>query len=233
MKKILIAFTLVLSLVSVVVAVQDLDDQQQSNHLIQEDFQESVDSLEDGYGKFQYSSTNEGEAHVADGKLFMDGDHPDGDQLLFITSQSAIGEDQFPRKVELTAQVGSKERGNTGAWHVGIFIGNVKLVLHPGFAGGGVRVETIDEHKRLLKLGALPFKPADGVLYELKLKVIKLESGCLLQVTIRDPASDATLKGKLRVMEEDLGEFNRIGLARSGRPGADAMFGSLKIQLDR
>lgn len=231
MKRLFVALLSVFLLNSIEASAQELDTEQ-SRISIDEDFSTPADSLTDGYGKFEYSSTNSGGAQVADGRLVIEGNHREGDQLFFLPSQVAIGEDQFPGKVKLTVLAGSKERGGEGAWHLGIFIGNVKLVVHPGFRGGSVRLETVDEHRPLIETVALPYTPKVGVLYELSLVVLKIKSGCLVQLAIKNPETQETFKKNFKIAANDLGPIDRVGIGRSGRTGSDAIFKSLKIEID-
>ena len=205
--------------------------QSQDNKSIEEDFSQDAESIVDGYGELEYTEDNGGPAKVVDGKLVIDGNNREGDQHLFITSQQLIDENQWTRKVEVRSMLGSRAAGNSGAWHLGIYVGNVKALFHPGVMGGAFRIETVDGHKALLGNTSMQFDPTDGALYEMAMSVVKTESGAFIKVTVRDPGSDSTFVQKLKVSNEDLGEFNRIGLIRSGRTGADAVFDSLNIEV--
>ncbi len=114
-------------------------------NMLEESFARDAKSLADGYGRFLYEADNNGRASVVDGQLLIDGDNPEGDQRVYITSQRMIGRTEWPRTIEVRAKLGGKA-GNNFGWHMGLSVGRVKVLFHPGLGGGGFRAETTDEH---------------------------------------------------------------------------------------
>lgn len=199
---------------------------------LHETFSRPAKSLAKGYGDFSYDADNGGGASVVNGRLLIDGDNDEGDQRFFITSQRMIGHGQWPRKLQVRAKLGGKEGNNVG-WHVGVSIGRVKVLFHPGFRGGAFRAETTDTHEPLFPNEDLGFTPATGAMHEMRLQVTKTEDGARFQVTVHDGNSNTQFNRTFTATNAQLGPFNRIGLERSGRRGAPATFDSLSIQLGR
>jgi hypothetical protein len=197
---------------------------------LHETFSRPAKSLAKGYGDFLYEADNGGGASVVDGRLLLHGDNDEGDQRLFITSQRMIGRRQWPRSLQVRAKLGGKEGNNVG-WHVGVSIGRVKVLFHPGFRGGAFRAETTDTHEPLFPNEDLGFTPATGAMHEMRLQVNKTPRGARFQVTVHDGNSETQFNRTFTATNAQLGAFNRIGLERSGRRGAAAMFDSLSIQL--
>lgn len=207
-------------------------------NVLEESFATEQASLEKGYGRFLYAADNGGAAKVVDGKLRISGDGPEGDQRLYITSERMMGGDRWPDDLEVRARLGGEE-GNNFGWHVGVSVGQVKVLFHPGVGNGAFRAETTDEHDYIFDNEELPFAPRTGVMHEMLLRVSKTKSGAEFQVTLRDGHDgDGAVGGKpfqrtFTVTDEQLGDYNRIGLERSGRTGADAVFDAISIRLSK
>lgn len=201
-------------------------------NLLEESFARAAKNVADGYGRFIYEADNQGTASVADGRLLIDGENPEGDQRLYITSQRMIGRDAWPKNVQVRAKLGGKE-GNNFGWHMGVSVGRVKVLFHPGLGGGAFRAETTDEHDYLFGNETMAFTPANDVIHELTIDVVRTETGADFEVALHDSAGDAMHRKKFSATAEQLGAFNRIGLERSGRTGAAAMFDSVSIRLGR
>ena len=202
---------------------------------LEEDFGRDAASVAQGYGRFLYNADNGGPAKVAQGKLRIDGNHPEGDQRLYITSQRMIGRERWPDKLEVRVKLGG-EAGNNFGWHMGVSVGNVKTLFHPGLAGGHFRAETTDKHFYLFRNEMMKFEPISDVMHEMIIRVTRTKKGADFDVTItggKGVKEGKPHKKKFSVTSEQLGDYNRIGLERSGRTGADALFGSISIRLGR
>lgn len=199
---------------------------------LEEKFARSQAALDSGYGRFQYTADNGGKAKVADGVLRIDGANPEGDQRLFITSQKMIGRDRWPDRLEVTARLAG-ENGNNYGWHLGISVGRIKTLFHPGVGQGEFRAETTDGHQSIFPNENMGFAVETGVTYEMKIHVTRTDKGADFEITVPDAKSDAVFRRRYHVTSEQLGDFNRIGLERSGRTGADALFDSITIRLGR
>ena len=198
-------------------------------NILEETFSRDADSLAKGYGRFFYEADNGGAAKVVDGKLRIDGNNREGDQRLAITSERLIGRERWPDQLEVRAQLAGEE-GNNFGWHMGVSVGRVKTLFHPGLRGGGFRAETTDDHDYLFGNENMNFEPVTGVFHEIIIRVKKTKSGAEFDITMKG-GNGGEHKKKFEVTDEQLGEFNRIGLERSGRTGADALFDSLSIRL--
>jgi len=199
---------------------------------LHETFSRQARSLAKGYGSLLYEADNAGGASVVDGKLLIDGDNDEGDQRVYIMSDRMVGRAQWPRRFEVRARLGGKE-GNNFAWHVGVSIGRVKVLFHPGLSGGDFRAECTDTHEYIFGNEGMGFTPATDAAHEMLIKVIKNGDGAGFKITVRDSNSDSEFNRRFTVSNVQLGKFNRIGLERSGRRGASALFDSLSIQLKR
>lgn len=199
---------------------------------LHETFSRKARSLAGGYGVFRYSSTNGGTARVVAGRLLIGGANNEVDQRVSVTSARMIGRTQWPRVVEVRARLGGKQGNNLG-WHVGVSVGRVKVLFHPGLSGGSCRAETTDTHHAFFNNHNMGFTPATDRVHEMLLSVKKLRDGAEFRITVRDAGSKAAFHRRFTVSGRQLGKFNRIGLERSGRPGGDAMFDAVSIQLKR
>lgn len=197
---------------------------------LEESFAGNQPSLANGYGRFKYESDNNGEAKVVDGKLRIEGSREEGDQRLYITSQEMIGRDRWTDELEVRVKLAG-EIGNNYGWHLGVSVGRVKVLFHPGESKGYFRAETTDKHEYIIQNQDLTFAPATGVMHEMVLRVKKMNSGAEFEVTVNDGNGGRAYRTKFKVSEDQLGDFSRIGLERSGRAGGDALFDSISIRL--
>ena len=82
----------------------------------------------------------------------------------------------------------------------------------------------------------MKFEPISDVMHEMIIRVTRTKKGADFDVTItggKGVKEGKPHKKKFSVTSEQLGDYNRIGLERSGRTGADALFGSISIRLGR
>ncbi|MEQ8785452.1 MAG: hypothetical protein RIC55_04105 [Pirellulaceae bacterium] len=201
-------------------------------HAHHETFSRPAKSLAKGYGDFQYEADNGGPASVVNGALLIDGDNDEGDQRLFVTAQRMIGRGQWPKGLEVRAKLGGKE-GNNYGWHVGVSVGRVKVLFHPGLSGGAFRAETTDTHESLFTNEEMGFTPATGAMHAMLVKVSKTADGAEFKVTVSDAGGKSQFNRTFTATTAQLGDDNRIGLERSGRRGGDAVFDSVSIQVRR
>lgn len=198
--------------------------------VLEERFARDAKSLDEGYGRFLYEADNGGTAKVADGRLHIEGNNPEGDQRFYITSQRMIGRDRWPDQLEVRAKVAGEE-GNNFGWHLGVSVGRVKTLFHPGQSRGYFRAETTDEHRYLFQNENMSFEPAVNVTHEMIIRVKRTAAGAEFDVTVIDGKGGEPYQKQFEVTHEQLGDFNRIGLERSGRTGGAAQFDSVSIRL--
>lgn len=205
-------------------------DHSAGRKVLEESFARDAESLAGGYGRFLYENDNRGKAMVAGGKLRLDGNKPEGDQRFYITSQRMIGRDQWPKAMEIRAKMGG-ELGNNFGWHMGVSVGRVKVLFHPGLPGGGFRAEATDDHRYFFGNENMRFEPVCGVMHEMLIRVTKTKAGAEFDVTIKGGKGGMPHRKKFSLSREQLGDYDRIGLERSGRTGGDALFDSVSIRL--
>lgn len=201
-------------------------------HQLEETFARSQATLKDGYGRFSYTADNGGRAKVADGVLRIRGGGAEGDQRLLITSQRMLGRDRWPDRLVVATNLAG-EHGNNYGWHLGVSVGRIKVLFHPGVDEGAFRAETTDDHQALFSNENMGFDVATGKMYKMTLRVVRTDQGADFEATFEDEKGGHSYRRRFRVTHEQLGEFNRIGLERSGRTGADALFDSVAIRLGR
>jgi hypothetical protein len=183
-----------------------------------------------GYGRFTYETTTPGwKATVSGGMLRLHGDHDEGDQRLVITARKAIDKPRCPDSLEVTATLGGTAN-ESGAWHVGVSVGSVKVLFHPDFPGGAFRAETVDTHEEFFANEEMGFTPAADVMYQLTIKVRRGERRCRFEVAVAPANGGDTYRKTFEVRSRQVGRFDRVGLERSGRRGGDALFKSVSIR---
>lgn len=186
-----------------------------------------------GYRSFVYEATVPGcKAEVRGGRLILQGDHAEGDQRLAITSQKLMGKPRWPDALDITAKLGGSAKENV-AWHVGVSIGRVKILIHPNYQGGAFRAETVDTHEYFFDNQDLGFTPAADALHEMTIRVRRKDGGYRLDVTLTEAKGGSRFQKTFEVTTEQMGRYDRVGLERSGRTGGDALFGSLSIKPGR
>lgn len=193
-------------------------------------FTRPVKDVTAGYGKMAYQATAPGwKAEVTGGRLRLRGDHEMGDQRLFITAQKALGRKAWPDALEVKVKLGGTGEGS-GLWHVGVSVGSVKVLFHPGHDGGALRAETVHDHKEFFANEDMGLTPAPDVMHDLTLKVRRAGPNYRFEVELVDGKSRKAYRKTFQVAAKQVGEFGRVGLERSGFRGGDALFESLSIR---
>jgi hypothetical protein len=184
-----------------------------------------------GVGRFEYETTAARALRVEKGVAAIGGEQAECDQRLVITSKRMTGRDEFPDRCEVHVRLEAEDNNNFG-WHLGVSIGRVKVLLHPGLDGGAFRAETVDDHEYLFGNEDMGFTPMPGVAHTMTIGVKRRGKGATLDVTLVD-GSDTKRKFHrvIDVSPEHLGALDRIGLERSGRAGGAALFDEVTIRL--
>jgi hypothetical protein len=198
-----------------------------------DEFVESFDLAADirkTYGRFRYRSTLVANASVKGGWLRLDGQHDEADQWLEIDAAVALGQPEFPRRFRVASRLGGEADG-AGGYHVGIVVGNLKVVMHPAYPGAGLRIERDDDHRYLSDTESVEITPEAGTLYNLEVEVARRSDlSADLTVTLADNAANPMIvRRTYSVKGEDIGRLNRVALVRSGRSGGAALFDRLQI----
>jgi HEAT repeat protein len=183
-----------------------------------------------GYHSFQYEATApDWKAEVRDGKLVLHGDHDEGDQRLYITARKVTGYPRWPAHLHISTKLGGTDQA-AGAWHVGVLVGRVKVLFHPGFSGGAFRVELLDTHQQIVGNDDMRFTPAPGLTHPMTILVRRQGQGYRFDVAVGNAAAKGGYRKSFEVTAEQLGRYDRLGLERSGRRGGDALFESVLIK---
>jgi len=184
-----------------------------------------------GYRRFTYESNKPTKATVSGGLLRLEGDHAEADQRLFITAQQLTARSEWPRVVEVSAEL-TGENAGSGGYHVGLSVGRLKALFHPAYPGGGFRMETVDDHEYLTPNANLGFTPTAHTMHSMTMKVTRTLTGAKVDVEVVQGSEPQTsFKKTYTFTVQQLGEYSRIGLERSGRSGGAAIFDRVSIRL--
>lgn len=173
------------------------------------------------------------------GLLRLPGAGVEGDQRLTVSGLAAFGTPTFPERFTVHALIGG-EKENAGGWHVGVSIGNIRLLFHPGYSSGSYRAETVDRYEELFPNQNMPYTPAAGVLHSMTIKVsdertpMERDGQLFRNDQVRFEVAIKNEDGKVHQHRFDaprakVGAITRVGLERSGRPGGAALFGPILI----
>jgi hypothetical protein len=199
----------------------------------EETFTIAAGDVTNGYGRFTYENDLPTKASVANGVLRLEGDHPEADQRLCTTAEKLTGRREWPRIVELRAKLTGEEAGS-GGYHIGLSVGRLKALFHPGYSGGGFRIETVDNHEYLVRNTDMGFTPRGNVTHDMTMTVTRTLAGAAIDVeVIQGDGPKTKFKSSHTFTNKQLGEFNRIGLERSGRTGGAAIFDRVSIRLKK
>lgn len=196
-------------------------------------FGEGAESLAEGYRKLGFEAGVGLLGEVKQGQLVFKGDHPgDGDQRLILNAAKWPGRDTFPSEFSISAKLGGTE-GGMGAWHLGISVGEVRALYHPGLGGGSFRFEQVGTRKELTTNESMGFAPSTSHLQRMLLNVKRLSDGSAeLSVVIDQQGSDR-FERTWKAPAEAIGKIDQISLDRSGRAGGDAHFDDFVIEFIR
>jgi len=200
------------------------------NRLFVEFFQHPSPSLEKGYRRFSFASDLGLGGSVSDGLLRLKGNHAmDGDQRLLLGARSLTGKETFPDTFRIEVKLGGED-GGAGAYHVGVSVGNVRALFHPGFQTGGFRFEEVGTHKQLTENSSMGFDPEGGKLQRMSLAVKRIPGGKVeLEATIGNGSKVFTER---KIVDESvIGKLDHLSLDRSGRNGGDGLFDDLVVEL--
>lgn len=198
-------------------------------------FRDKTPDLAGTYRNFAFDARPGLKGKVAEGVLRLSGRGPiDGDQRLILSAKKITGKKVFPDRFRIEVMLGGTPGGES-AYHVGVSVGKVRALFHPGHAGGGFRFEHIDTHKALTKNTNMAFTPDTKSLATMGIEVKRLPDGDVeLQVTvIPEGKKDRKFTTRIEVSAAMIGKIDSIGLDRSGRVGGDALFDNLVVEIPK
>lgn len=196
-------------------------------------FQDNAADLDAPYRGFRFDASPGLTGKVGDDMLKLSGRGPiEGDQRLLILADQICGKDVFPDQFRIEAMLGGTPGGES-AYHIGISVGKVRMLFHPGYGEGGFRFEQVDTHKALTQNASMGFTPATDGLATMGIDVKRLPNGDVeLQVTvISDPKQSHRYTTRIKVPAAEIGKLDSISLDRSGRAGGDALFDHLVVEI--
>ncbi len=185
------------------------------------------------YGRMRYETSLPAVARVQDGILYLESPAREADQSLFVESKTLLGEGQFPRSFVIKTKMGGENK-SAGVWHVGLSVGDIKFLFHPGYNSGGFRVERRVSHDYITRNEDMGLNPGGNALFDVTLRVKRDKKGDVefdyLAVDPRNP--NQKFQKQIKVDRKSIPRIDRIGLERSGNSGGAGMYGPLQIEFD-
>ncbi len=189
-------------------------------------FNKAAPSLKNEYRRFRYEGKD---GSVVDGVAHLKNAGVESDQRLILDSKKMTGEAEFPDTFRIEVKLGAQP-GGEGISHIGLSIGNVRSLFHPGYRTGAFRLERIDNKIQIKQNTDMGFDPPTNKLLLMSIDVKRQPNGDVaLDVTVND--------GKKRfnthqlIKAADIGKLDKISLDRSGNSGGDALFDDLIVDI--
>lgn len=193
-------------------------------------FHQPTASLAGGYRRLHLQADKGLTGLVSDGSLRLKGRHvEEGDQRLVLDAKTVVGKQEFPESFRIEVKLGG-EAGGEGGYHVGVSVGNVRALFHPGYQKGEFRFEQVDTHQHLTENSSMGFVPTVGKLRRMSIDVKRVAGGKVeLDVVVTD--GDKIFSAPKILEGSVIGKLDHISLDRSGRTGGDALFDDLVVDL--
>ncbi|YCM43140.1 hypothetical protein V2O64_17670 [Verrucomicrobiaceae bacterium 227] len=208
---------------------------QNTGGLFYEWFGEDQKKLGETYRQFSFMDATERGGAILAGQLILPGGGgQDGDQRLILRSEKWPGEETFGETFQVSAKLRGESKG-MGAWHLGITIGRVRALYHPGLDGGAFRFERIDNNDYLSGTESVGFTPGDEASQWMSVKVQRLpDKKIKLEVILTEGGNkEGRFETSIIVDAEEIGELNEVSLDRSGRIGGRAYFSDFMMKLTK
>lgn len=196
-------------------------------------FRDKAADLEAPYRDFTFDASPGLKGEVAEGFLKLSGRGPiEGDQRLILSAGKICGKKVFPDRFRIEVMLGGTP-GGEGGYHIGVSIGKVRALFHPGYDSGAFRFEHNVTHKTLAENAEMGFTPATDKLAAMGIEVERQPNGDVeLRITvIPDGKKGRKFSTRTTVPAAEIGELDSISLDRSGRVGGDALFDNLVVEM--
>ena len=197
-------------------------------------FGEGQQDFKKGYRLFGFENSSGRSGKVEGGRLVFDGEAgKDGDQRLVLKSDIWPGKDGFGHRFRVSATLGGEDV-SSGAWHMGITIGRIRALFHPGLANGSFRFEQIDTRKYFGGIKAVGFEPLGDGRQWMSVDVTKMPDGDVRLDVLLEQSGERgqRFKSSVTVDAADIGDLSEVSLDRSGRSGGKAYFRDFMIRLN-
>lgn len=200
--------------------------------LFYEWFGDKIPELGKRHRQFQFKAPPNMSSRIEEGALVHEGQRAgNDDQRLILRSTSWPGTETFPNQFTVTTTVQSTA-GGSGAWHLGIGIGGIRVLYHPDYGGGGFRYERIEDNMPLSENQPMGFTPGTGKPQQIRVSVLRQgDESVRLSVVVRQEGSEP-FEQTTTIAADSIGPLTEVSLDRSGRSGGDARFSELMIELD-
>ena len=196
-------------------------------------FGEGQEKLGERYRLLVFEDSAKRGGSVTEGEVVFPGEGGrDGDQRLVLRSERWPGEKTFGDEFQVSAKLRGQVKG-AGAWHLGITVGRVRALYHPGLQGGAFRFERIDSHQYLGRSGSVGFTPGEDAAQWMAVKVQRLPGNKVrLEVILEEGGKkEGRFETSVIVDADQIGELSEVSLDRSGRTGGSASFSDFMVKL--
>jgi hypothetical protein len=189
--------------------------------------------VREGYGVLRHAATQATTDVVKDGRLFLSGNQGFGDQKLFLEALRWNRTPALPDEFTVDVKLGGEAQA-AGLWHLGVSVGDIRILFHPGHPAGGFRAENVKTKTPCKAFSGnvnMNFTPAPGKLHDMKILARRTKDGAAFDVTIVNADNPKEVfRHSFQSTSDEIGQWNQIGLERSGNSGGAAMFDALLVQ---
>lgn len=199
--------------------------------LFVEFFNKDTAFISDGYQRLKFKTDVEVAGTVRNGMARLDGKHDgDGDQRLLLHAKDLTGNGEFPDSFRIESKIGGEAQG-VGSYHVGISVGNIRALFHPGYTGGAFRFEQVSNNIPAVSNTNMGFTPPHGKLLLMSMDVTRKPNKDV-EISVIITTEKQTFRTSKIFKADAIGKLDHIGLDRSGRSGGDAIFDDFIVDME-